>query len=856
MARVIDSLARAEDPENPLAGLFRVDYRDLALQQLGGIYEGLLENHPVIAEERIVLYTRREKGLLEERYAPASLPKPAGFTATSTAYAPGSVYLVKNKDERRTFGSYYTPDHIVDYIVRRTIDPICNEITEGIAVEIETAGANGASPAAIEALESDFPNRLLKLRVLDPSMGSGHFLLAACQYLAEQIATNPYTPPGPDTGTADDTLSFWKRRVIENCIYGVDLNPLAVDLAKLALWLETVAVDRPLTFLDHHLKHGNSLIGARLARMGVLHGDGGLTRVVGQGFKKKVQSFLEPLAAIRDLPSETLDNVKAKGKQFDAYRKSVEPFWQLADIWTADAAGRAVDGMLYGDATKAVNAPGKFKALAEGSEFREAQEFARVQLQAFHWDLAFPEVFCDADGVRAGGGFDAIIGNPPYEVLSAKESGYDPTDLKTFVGHESLYKPAVRGKQNLYKLFICRGLDLLKDRGRFGFIVPMALLGDDQAADLRRHMIAAGDFVGIEAFPQKDNPKKRVFEDAKLSTMVFAFIKGKDANPHPFKSRVHPEKTVIEDSPALTLTADSIPLYDPANFTIVSCAQDDWDLATRITRGQRVARLSYFCTSYQGEVNETNEKGRTISYENNGGELVLRGSNVCQYLIRDASQGEDVYLDKVSFKAHKKAGSKAFASESARVGFQRKSPQNNFRRIIAAGIEPGNFCMDSISFIPENGSSLPVHFLTALLNSIFADWYFRLGSSNAQVNEYQVSNLPCPVFRSNPTAKETAIGKKVADLLADSKPESALSLLAPLLETAPFSPVLIDTVVLAVDRIVEAEKRRGSMSRSDRSALSAKAQPFQDFLDELFFAMAGLSAEEVVGLRTRYRQMN
>ena len=112
------------------------------------------------------------------------------------------------------------------------------------------------------------------------------------------------------------------------------------------------------------------------------------------------------------------------------------------------------------------------------------------------------------------------------------------------------------------------------------------------------------------------------------------------------------------------------------------------------------------------------------------------------------------------------------------------------------------------------------------------------------------------MFRSNPTAKETAIGKKVADLLADSKPESALFLLAPLLETAPFSPVLIDTVVLAVERIVEAEKRRGSMSRSDRSALSAKAQPFQDFLDELFFAMAGLSAEEVAGLRTRYQQMN
>ncbi len=127
---------------------------------------------------------------------------------------------MKNKNERRTFGSYYTPDHIVDHIIRQTIDPICEEITDSIKREIEAGWTRNAPAAEIEALESAFPDRLLKFRILDPSMGSGHFLLSACQYLAEQIATNPYTPPGPDTGTADDALSFWKRRVIENCLYG------------------------------------------------------------------------------------------------------------------------------------------------------------------------------------------------------------------------------------------------------------------------------------------------------------------------------------------------------------------------------------------------------------------------------------------------------------------------------------------------------------------------------------------------------------------------------------------------------------------------------------------------------------
>ena len=116
-------------------------------------------------------------------------------------------------------------------------------------------------------------------------------------------------------------------------------------------------------------------------------------------------------------------------------------------------------------------------------------------------------------------------------MLSEKESGTDPTDLKKFVANESTYEPAVRGKQNLYKLFVCRVLDVLRPGGQFGFIVPMPLLGDDQAADVRRHMVKVGQFTAVEAFPQKDNPKKRVFADAKLSTTVFTFVKEPPRRP-------------------------------------------------------------------------------------------------------------------------------------------------------------------------------------------------------------------------------------------------------------------------------------------------------------------------------------
>src|SRR5262249_29132413 len=119
---------------------------------------------------------------------------------------------------------------------------------------------------------------LLQLRVLDPSMGSGHFLLRACQYLAEEIATNPHTslPDVPAGSQGEATIAYWKRQVVEKCLFGVDMNSLAVELAKLALWLETVAANQPLSFLDHHLRHGNSLVGATVSRMGSLPYEGEL----------------------------------------------------------------------------------------------------------------------------------------------------------------------------------------------------------------------------------------------------------------------------------------------------------------------------------------------------------------------------------------------------------------------------------------------------------------------------------------------------------------------------------------------------------------------------------------------------
>jgi hypothetical protein len=222
MARIIDKLGRASDPQHPNEGLFRVDYHDLAIQHLGSIYEGLLELHPHYATQQMLVIRSRERARAEERIIPASSRVPAGYQASGVSYPAGSVYLLTHKGERRASGSYYTPDHIVDYIVENTLGPICKSVSAQLDREIEETDlllqfADENERAEIEeklaGLKGEYDDRILRLRVLDPAMGSGHFLIRACQYLAEEIATHPFTSEDlADALTGNEpTLTYWKR---------------------------------------------------------------------------------------------------------------------------------------------------------------------------------------------------------------------------------------------------------------------------------------------------------------------------------------------------------------------------------------------------------------------------------------------------------------------------------------------------------------------------------------------------------------------------------------------------------------------------------------------------------------------
>ncbi|MEI8167996.1 MAG: N-6 DNA methylase, partial [Chloroflexales bacterium] len=228
----------------------RYSYADLGVDQLGSIYEGLLVFEPMITGEELVV--AKVKG--EERLLTRAQAEDQGLAIIEgSVRTPGSFVLRVWGGRRKGSGSYYTPQEITAFLVKEALEPLVEPIVQGCA-ERDVHGQPRRSP-----------DEILDLKVCDPAMGSAAFLVQACRYLAEAYGRARIAAGLDDDGRiSQEELASYKRRVAERCLYGVDLNPMAVELAKVSLWLETLSGDRPLTFLDAHLRCGNALIGAPL----------------------------------------------------------------------------------------------------------------------------------------------------------------------------------------------------------------------------------------------------------------------------------------------------------------------------------------------------------------------------------------------------------------------------------------------------------------------------------------------------------------------------------------------------------------------------------------------------------------
>lgn len=908
LALAIDRLARDQDERTLALGF--IDYKSLEVRHLGSIYEGLLEFKLKIADEDLT--TKTGKG--GEKYIPLSAVRTKSRKQPGIVVRKGDVYLSNDKAERKASGSYYTPDDIVEYIVANTIGPVLDEKLEALRPEfrkvrktfdneltklkvppvpdeVQSGKMDARAWANLKTFQAhkDLVERLFDLKVCDPAMGSGHFLVEVVDFVTDrlvkflnQFPVNPVNIAlertrdsileslGQQGVTVDPTsltdINLLKRFVLKRCVYGVDLNPMAVELAKVSLWLDCFTLGAPLNFLDHHLRCGNSLIGATFQDLEAVTSDRPLLSLDYEPLLRAINHVLH----VSRLADATAADVAESIKQYSTAREALTGYQVILDLLVAKYFGfpDAPGIVEQGDNIDLTNRDRFLESLHDDEERELVLQVEKVARQRdrrfFHWEIEFPEIFFGLvrgsgqnikhkDRIQEGSaGFDCVVGNPPYDVLAEKELGINLDELQAYLKDQSLYEPACRGKQNLYKLFICRDVQVLAIGGQFGHIVPMALLGDDQAAGVRKLLLECTSFRCVEAFPQKDDARNRVFPDAKLSTCLF--VTSKTNEDAPFRSRIHPGKAIEAASPSQSLRRSEVQLYDPSNMSIVACSQQDWDLAVRIMKNGRMRRLGDYCVAYQGEVNETNDTRKgNLSLDPKDGQEVVRGAMICLYSLRAASQGESLYLRTSKYLKGKKPGTKAWHHKTRRVGIQESSPQNNFRRIIASIIPAGEFCNHVINYFPEPECKLPLEVLLGLLNSKLADWYFRLGSTNAHINHYQVYNLPAPDFSDERCA--TFDGDQLTVALSEGNFEGANELVSPALQAAPFPADVIDCISAIVKRIMQIESQRGEISRSARSALAPEAQPYQDLIDRILYRMAGLTEDEATGLEERLGEM-
>jgi type I restriction-modification system DNA methylase subunit len=523
LRQAIDLLARARDPISGRRVL--VDYRDLDMRHLGSMYEDLLEYHLQVAEpqhRRLETRDRRlASGSSESVQSPISNPQ---SPISKTQYP---ISLVPNNSERKCTGSYYTPDYIVRWLVEQTVGPVLDEIRDR-----HTEQQSDGTYRVITSRQS-LVNDILNLKVLDPAMGSGHFLVEAVNFIAQYLVSLGLGPMA-DLGNESE-LTYWRRRVVQSCIYGVDVNPLAVELAKLSLWPLTAAEGRPLSFLDHHLRCGDSLLGVRMADLNM---DGTFTgrderrhkRSAGEasqlsmldheGFVCSMQTATSLMDQIRTLGSETEHHVRQAGHlYYDRLRTLTRRFRTLADVWTARHFGLQIGSALWSQLVQHV-LHDDLETSPYADIIQHAQDIARRQ-RFFHWELEFPEVFFSPSShlSRGASGFDVIIGNPPYLF-----GEHVPADVKPFLRRH--YNLAV-GQYDTYWLFYERSFWLLKRQGRHGFIVPDAVLARDEAEVLRARLLEDHRIAAIA-------PVGQVFDDPGVGAVLVAW-----ENSHPDGHALH-----------------------------------------------------------------------------------------------------------------------------------------------------------------------------------------------------------------------------------------------------------------------------------------------------------------------------
>lgn len=364
-------------------------------------------------------------------------------------------------------------------------------------------------------------------------------------------------------------------------------------------------------------------------------------------------------------------------------------------------------------------------------------------LNPFDWKSAFP-------ATMKGGGFHVVIGNPPYDVLE-KERGaasWPHGTLREYLPYRPDFEPALGGKLNLYRLFLVQALNLTRPDGHMGMIVPMGLAADISTAPTRRHLLAAIKAPTMECFPQKDNPQRRVFKDAKLSTLIIAGAKAPRAlgSRNILSTRVFPGNDLSEPTIDNRIRVGDLALLDPNTSPVPLTPADEWEVCRRIHAQPNIRRLAELADSFsvtRGEINQTTYRDY-IKESSSGYEPMLKGVEVGAFELRASlSQGRRERLDADRLLADYPRKPRPVAP---RIATQRITGVDERQRLVAAVVTTPSWFADSTNSIAQvQGGSLSLDYLVALLNSDLMQWRFRLTSTNNNVGTNELLTLPVAV---------------------------------------------------------------------------------------------------------------
>ena len=560
-----------------------VNYRDMSVQQLGSIYERLLEREPV----------RDDNG---------------GIVVRPNSYA------------RKDSGSFFTPQELVDLIVDRTLKPLAEERLKAFEDKSEDLRSDHRAIAErhAELLALDPAEAVLDLKVLDPAMGSGHFLVTAVDFLSDYIAeVAEYAPAVPEwldgeyssplvervaairrdilqRAQASDWVmdeaqltdqSIIRRMVLKRCIYGVDKNPLTVELAKVSLWLHSFTVGAPLSFLDHHLRCGDSLVGLRVpeatAQLNRLGGLFASSAIAG------AEAATSGMQRIEEMSDADVSEVRESAELFRGVEDTTADLRGLLDFlcglrWlTSDMRGKAraaVETLLVETLGSRPNEA--YSLLSQGpdavgdgetggddtswSGFKELWSDARsvADREGFlHWEAAFPGVWQRWQKEQPVGGFDAVIGNPPWDRIKLQEVEWfstrspelalAPTAAARKTGIQQLrdkgapladefdaakeradklgelirasgnYPLLGGGDINLYSLFVERAMGLIKPDGFVGLLTPSGIYADKTASAFFKSLSSSGRVGGLFDFENRKIFFKDVHASFKFCALIF-----------------------------------------------------------------------------------------------------------------------------------------------------------------------------------------------------------------------------------------------------------------------------------------------------------------------------------------------